>query len=320
MSKKVYISASNQIENTYAYGNTNEAIQCGKIAVACKVALERNGISVMLGQYDTMENRCAASDRFGADLHVPIHSNGFNGKVGGTRMFCYDLNGEGYKACKAIFNVLAPFTPGTSENIKANPVLFEVRVPNAPTAYVEVDFHDNPSIAKWIIEHTTEIGEKIAEGICNYFGIKFKDKVSAPTTSEMYRIRKTWTDAKSQIGAYRNLENAKKACKDGYSVFNNAGECVYSKAQKSVEDIAREVINGKWGNGVDRKNKLTAAGYNYDEVQKCVNKLLVPTKSIDELAREVLAGKWGNGADRKAKLTAAGYDYNAVQKRVNELV
>ena len=318
--KKVYLSPSNQSDNSYSYGNTTEDVQCGKIAQACKVALERNGVSVMLGQYDTMANRCAASDRFGADLHVPIHTNAFNGTVSGTRMFCYDMNGEGYKACKAIFDVLAPFTPGKSENIKVNKELFEVKTPNAPTAYIEVDFHDNPSIAKWIIEHTTEIGEKIAEGICNYFGIKFKGKTSTPTTSEMYRIRKTWADVKSQIGAYRSLENAKNACKDGYSVFNNAGECVYSKIAKSVEEIAKEVINGKWGNGADRKNRLTAAGYNYDEVQKCVNKLLTPVKSVDELAREVIAGKWGNGADRKAKLIAAGYDYNAVQKRVNELL
>lgn len=50
------------------------------------------------------------------------------------------------------------------------------------------------------------------------------------TTSEMYRVRKSWSDAKSQIGAYRNLDNAKKACKEGYKVFNSAGEVVYSPA------------------------------------------------------------------------------------------
>lgn len=86
--------------------------------------------------------------------------------------------------------------------------------------------------------------------------------------------------------------------------------------------IAQEVIEGKWGNGQDRKNRLTAAGYNYDEVQNYVNKLLShpAKKSIDEIAREVIAGKWGNGADRKNRLTAAGYDYDAVQKRVNEIL
>ena len=43
---------------------------------------------------------------------------------------------------------------------------------------------------------------------------------------------------------------------------------------KSVEELAREVINGKWGNGTVRKQKLTAAGYDYAAVQKKVNELL----------------------------------------------
>ncbi|MBR3251730.1 MAG: N-acetylmuramoyl-L-alanine amidase, partial [Erysipelotrichaceae bacterium] len=41
-----------------------------------------------------------------------------------------------------------------------------------------------------------------------------------------------------------------------------------------VEDIAKEVIEGKWGNGQERKEKLTAAGYDYTAVQNLVNKLL----------------------------------------------
>lgn len=47
-----------------------------------------------------------------------------------------------------------------------------------------------------------------------------------------------------------------------------------TSTKKSVEEIAKEVINGKWGNGQDRKNRLTAAGYNYSEVQAKVNQLL----------------------------------------------
>lgn len=212
MSKRVYLSPSDQRSNAYAYGNTTEDIQCGKIAQACKVALERCGIEVMLGQYDTMENRCAESDKFKADLHLPIHTNAYSDPtVAGTRIFCYSFNGEGYKACKAIFDVLAPFTPGKSENIKENPGLFEIKTPKAPTAYVEVDFHSNPSVAKWIIEHTTEIGEKIAEGVCHYFGITYKVP-STVNSNTLYRV---------QIGAFRVKANAeamlKKAKAAGFS-------------------------------------------------------------------------------------------------------
>ena len=44
-------------------------------------------------------------------------------------------------------------------------------------------------------------------------------------------------------------------------------------AKKSNEEVAREVLRGQWGNGQDRKNRLAAAGYNYSEIQKIVNKL-----------------------------------------------
>ena len=47
-----------------------------------------------------------------------------------------------------------------------------------------------------------------------------------------------------------------------------------SAPSKSIDVIAREVIRGDWGNCQDRKNRLTAAGYNYSAVQKKVNELL----------------------------------------------
>ena len=87
----------------------------------------------------------------------------------------------------------------------------------------------------------------------------------------------------------------------------------------TIDAIAREVIEGKWGNGIERKNRLTAAGYNYDAVQSYVNRLLAP-KSVETLAYEVIDGKWGNGSVRRKALTNAGYDYDAVQRRVNQIL
>lgn len=46
------------------------------------------------------------------------------------------------------------------------------------------------------------------------------------------------------------------------------------ETKKTIEEVAREVIAGKWGNGNERKERLTAAGYNYKSVQSKVNKLL----------------------------------------------
>lgn len=76
------------------------------------------------------------------------------------------------------------------------------------------------------------------------------------------------------------------------------------------------------GNGSDRKNRLTQAGYDYNAVQAEVNAQLGSTNknSIEEIAREVIRGNWGNGQGRINRLTQAGYDYNAVQSEVNRLL
>ncbi len=148
--------------------------------------------------------------------------------------------------------------------------------------------------------------------------------------SAWYRVRKSWSDASSQKGAFRDLSNAKK-CADangGYKVFDGSGNQLYpaaTTASKSIDTIAREVINGSWGNGDKRKQRLAAAGYNYSAVQAKVNEILsgtksTPSKSITDVAKEVIRGNWGNGTERKQRLTAAGFDYAAVQAKVNELL
>ena len=115
------------------------------------------------------------------------------------------------------------------------------------------------------------------------------------------------------------------AYKDYPTIIKNAGLNGFGKvespapapAKESIDLIAREVISGMWGNGQDRINRLTQAGYDYKAVQSKVNEFSVPRKTINEVAREVIAGKWGNGEDRKARLAQAGYDYSEVQARVN---
>jgi hypothetical protein len=91
-------------------------------------------------------------------------------------------------------------------------------------------------------------------------------------------------------------------------------------AKKSVTQIAQEVLEGRWGNGDDRKLALWAAGYDYKAVQAEVNRLTSCRKSVTQIAREVINGEWGNGTVRKQKLQAAGYDYSEVQREVNRLL
>ena len=81
-----------------------------------------------------------------------------------------------------------------------------MRTPAAPTVYCECEFHDTVEGAKWIVEHTTEIGEAIAKGLCKYLGVAFvparqeAPKPAEPAQSDtLYRV---------QVGAFAVRANA----------------------------------------------------------------------------------------------------------------
>ena len=89
------------------------------------------------------------------------------------------------------------------------------------------------------------------------------------------------------------------------------------------QQIVREVLQGKYGVGETRKQKLKAAGYSWIEIQSLINKLYggrPVNASNEEIAKEVLEDRWGRGEDRKTRITNAGFNYMAIQNIVNQLV
>ena len=80
---------------------------------------------------------------------------------------------------------------------------------------------------------------------------------------------------------------------------------------------AYDVLAGKYGEGQDRVNRLSAAGYNYNDVQSLVNALC---KGYGPVATDVINGRYGNNAARRASLIRAGYDPDQVQNLVNNMV
>ena len=106
----------------------------------------------------------------------------------------------------------------------------------------------------------------------------------------------------------------------GYGVPKYDAEPKATK--KSVAVIAQEVIDGKWGNGEDRKNKLTAAGYDADAVQKKVNELTAtntpkPAKPKAGDAVKLNKGKLYLSSSGKAAVTRTGTFYLYDGKKVN---
>ena len=134
--------------------------------------------------------------------------------------------------------------------------------------------------------------------------------------------------------AYINRDGWDKLCGKTVAPVEPVEPETPEKPKKpTIDELAQQVLDRKWGNGAERKRRLEAAGYNYEEVQRKVNELVAkmstgtepttpPTSEeltaaeIEALAIAVRRGDYGNGAVRRAKL---GSKYEAVQKRVNEI-
>ena len=169
--------------------------------------------------------------------------------------------------------------------------------------------------------------ERIVKNISNTLGIRNR---GVKTSTKLYVLRKTNSPAllieccfvdNATDKAHWDAEKCARAIVEGLtdSMLHVSAQQPASQPAPSVniEQLAHDVINGKYGKGDDRKRAL---GANYSAVQKRVNELLGAKSkqnvNIDDLARRVMNGEFGNGDERKRKL---GENYKAVQERVNQL-
>ena len=91
---------------------------------------------------------------------------------------------------------------------------------------------------------------------------------------------------------------------------------------RSVEEVANEDLSGLWGNGTARKDALTVAGYDYEEVQKKVNEIVESQhkEKILHAACRTILGEYGTGVGRRTKIESLGLSYEEVQNLVNMIV
>lgn len=205
MSKKIYISPSNQEANLYATGGTNEKEQCHKIARACYDFLKQNGFNVKCTYNNNMYERVKESNAFGADIHLAIHTNATakHNVTGGAQILLYSLTGERKNIGQAVLNRLAPITPGESaEKLIEKPSFYEINSADGITIYCECEFHDTKEGSDFIINNTRLIGETIAKGICDYFGVSIvEDDNVEDNKKTLYTV---------QVGAFSVKNNAIK--------------------------------------------------------------------------------------------------------------
>lgn len=172
---KIYLSPSQQYYNHYAVGATTEKEQCNRIAESCERALLRCGFDVKRAPVGTRtDDAIAASNAWGADLHIPIHTNAGGGR--GCVVFVSKFDERHKKYGQAVYDAVSELTVANEHYGVRTARYDEITRSRGLCVYIECEFHDNPTDAQWIIDNTEAIGEAICKGICRGAGAVYVEK------------------------------------------------------------------------------------------------------------------------------------------------
>lgn len=175
---KVYLSPSLQEYNPYA-GGGNEEYYMNLITDAMEPYLTASGIQFARNSPDmTLSQAIAASNASGADLHLAIHSNAAPpnaaGRYTGADIYYYPTSVNGKRFAQILqSNYKRIFPDPSNVDIIPTTTLAEVRRTTAPSALIEVGYHDNPTEAQWIRDNINNIGRNLAQSVAEYFGVPF---------------------------------------------------------------------------------------------------------------------------------------------------
>lgn len=207
------------------YGKYTEAGLMKPIVGYAVSYLKKSGVKVITdypGNNINMVKQVSKSNSTGVSLHVAVHCDYSKAPSGTIPLYTSE---KGKKAAKLMNRYVMKYTGIKTRGVGRRTDLYELNATNAPAVIFECG-SIKADLSK-MKNKPKQYGKGIAEGICKYLGVPFKGD-SSKKKKEVYRVRKSWADAKSQKGAFSSLSNAKK-CADKYNltVFNNSGKAVY---------------------------------------------------------------------------------------------
>lgn len=293
------------IDPGHAPGNVNrgptgyyEYAGMWKLSNYLKNALTRCGIDVILTRSEkedpSLDERGKRAK--GSDVFISEHSNAANGKARGVECF-YSVRIPQDKMWAGKLSAAASKVMGNndrgaktkeSETTKGYDYYRVIRsavAAGVPHVFlIENGFHNNTADEAFLkVDANLEsIAEAQARVICELLGVKYIEKGATPT-EQLYRVRKTWEDAKTQVGAFRVLENAKAECDKhpGYSVFDEKGQKVHPPSSPVPQPPKEE--SKEQGTLIMGKTEATTAQM-VAYALKGNSKPLLPFCTIEELA------------------------------------
>lgn len=223
-----------------------------------------------------LANIVAKCNAHPVDLDISIHFNAFNKSAHGTEVYMYNNNtiDVATRICAKIATL-----GYVNRGPKIWNELYVLRHTNSKAILIECCFCDSPTDAAIYNKSGADgLAKAIVEGILNktISGGTTTNPNKPSADNKYYRVRKTWADAKSQLGAYTSLTNAKKNCPTGYNVYDWNGKVVYSNKTNTSSDPNTKLyrVRTSWDDAksqvgayssLDNAKKSCPEGYNvYD--------------------------------------------------------
>lgn len=292
MKKKVFIGVGHGGKDSGAVKYVVEKELNLIMALACRDKLEEYGVEVKMSreedENDPLTDEIKECNGYDPDLAIDVHNNASgNGSGNGFEVY-HEVNGLISKVLAINIENEVIAIGQNSRGLKTKLLnngkdyFGFLRETNCPSVLVEGVFVDNIEDTKIVdtVAKQMEFGYAYARGILKTLGINPCENIN----KEEPKAKKSVLELAKEVlaGVWGNgVARKKKLEEAGYNykeVQSMVNEILFGKPvnnqKKTIDEIAKEVIKGKWGNGKSRKKKLEAAGYNYREVQDKVNEIL----------------------------------------------
>lgn len=214
-----------------------------------------------------------------ANAYFGIKATGWRGKVyNSATLECYD--GKTYTNINACFRAYDSVEDSVKDYYdlitgaaRYQKAVNETDAKTAITAIKNGGYATDPTYVTKVMKIIENYN--LTKYDSSVIGIKIEDACNKVSTYTVKAGDSLWKIAAEQLGKGSRYTEIKKL-NEMKSNLIYAGQILKMPEDtlKSVDEIAKEVIAGKWGFGNDRKKKLSAAGYNYKTVQKKVNEML----------------------------------------------
>jgi len=206
---KIYLSPSRQQHNMYygKYNNKSEKQVMELLAIDLGIKLLRYDVEVKIATTKLkVQDRVKEAKAWGADIYMALHSNASGTSPSTARgAVILTYKDKNHKLLSTIIDSLNTATPHGENRwdqlvntTRTYEVIEPVKQGMLPI-YLEVDFHDNPVTATYIVENTSSIALAIVDGLAGYYGMTKIPLPAETKPSSFYRV---------QVGAFNDKKNA----------------------------------------------------------------------------------------------------------------